>query len=279
MTALVSLVAAGCAGRAPRGPAPMTIEEYAKVEHRVPYVLTLGTGDEPVLVYYGAAHLFDPSSPMFRHIEEHFRRARPAVLLNEGGHPPALDDRDEAIRRHGEAGLVRHLAKKHRLPVDSLDLPLEDEARALRAHFDRREVLLYLVLRQLGSWNELPEKPEYERYFARFLRRLANPLTMPSVSMRDVAVEYRRVFGRDFVPGDVTRELTDPMPGLLLTQRISRVSTRLRDEHMIAALLAAQRSHGRVFAVVGASHVVMQERVLRARLSAPRAAGTPPAPR
>ena len=66
----------------------------------------------------------------------------------------------------------------------------------------------------------------------------------------------------------MTARETDPMRDELPTQRISRLSNRLRDEHMLAVLLDAVASHRRVFASVGVSHAVMLEPALRAALPA-----------
>ena len=46
--------------------------------------------------------------------------------------------------------------------------------------------------------------------------------------------------------------------------RISEASSELRDRHVVSVLLAALGKGEKVFAVVGASHVVMQEPALRA---------------
>ena len=72
-----------------------------------------------------------------------------------------------------------------------------------------------------------------------------------------------RLLGRPLAPRAVTARETDPTLDQLPTQRISRLSNRLRDEHMLAQLLAARRAHGRVFATVGVSHAVMLEPALR----------------
>ena len=47
---------------------------------------------------------------------------------------------------------------------------------------------------------------------------------------------------------------------------VSRVSNRFRDEYMVNLLVNELKQGKRVFAVVGGSHVVMQERALRAIL-------------
>ena len=72
------------------------------------------------------------------------------------------------------------------------------------------------------------------------------------------------MLGRPLMARAVTARETDPMRDELPTQRISRVSNRLRDEHMLDRLLAALAAHGRVFATVGVSHAVMLEPALRA---------------
>lgn len=48
---------------------------------------------------------------------------------------------------------------------------------------------------------------------------------------------------------------------------VARAESRFRDEVIVQKLTQKVREGGRVFAVVGRSHVVMQERALRSRLT------------
>ena len=50
------------------------------------------------------------------------------------------------------------------------------------------------------------------------------------------------------------------------TNHVARRLSEYRNSHMVKLLIDAVNRQERVFAVVGASHVVMQERVLRAKL-------------
>ncbi|MFN8642917.1 MAG: hypothetical protein U0802_15160 [Candidatus Binatia bacterium] len=61
----------------------------------------------------------------------------------------------------------------------------------------------------------------------------------------------------------MTAAETDPMRGELPTQRLARLSNRMRDAHMLSRLRAALAAHRRVFASVGVSHAVMLEPALR----------------
>jgi hypothetical protein len=77
-------------------------------------------------------------------------------------------------------------------------------------------------------------------------------------------VEHVRVLGRPLSARRVTAIETDPMHDDLPTQRIARLSNRLRDEHMLRRLIDALAEHRRVFATVGVTHAVMLEPALRA---------------
>jgi hypothetical protein len=58
----------------------------------------------------------------------------------------------------------------------------------------------------------------------------------------------------------------DPARSEAFTNEFTRQLSVFRDEHMLRNLVAAVRGGERVFAVVGSSHVIMQERALKAAL-------------
>jgi hypothetical protein len=243
-------------------------DTYSPHDHPVPYVLDLRDGERR-LVYFGARHTWDPSDPALRQLEERFAEARPCVVLNEGGEPDALDDRDQAIRYAGEAGLLRHLARAAGAHAANMDLPLTDEARWLAERHGREATLLFLVVRQLASYNAMRARPPLERYLADYVHDIGAALGWSGVAVTDVYTTYIRVFGEPLVPSQVAPELTDPVPQRWPTQRIARESSVLRDQRMAHTILDALERHGRVFAAAGVTHVVMQERELRERFAAP----------
>jgi hypothetical protein len=59
----------------------------------------------------------------------------------------------------------------------------------------------------------------------------------------------------------------DPTKSEAYTNQVSRLSSEFRDRHIVKLLTEAVKNGARVFAVVGFSHVVMQERALKAALS------------
>jgi hypothetical protein len=57
-----------------------------------------------------------------------------------------------------------------------------------------------------------------------------------------------------------------PMDSQAYTNQVSRLTAEFRDQHMVKLLVDEVKQGKKVFAVVGFSHVVMQESVLRAAL-------------
>lgn len=256
----------GCGSQRVEAVTPiMSFEEYAGVQHDTPYVLHMTEGDLE-LIYYGARHSFDPADPMFDDMESRFAAMRPTIAFNEGGNPPSLSDRDAAIRNHGDPGFLRYLAKKYGVEARNLDLPDEEASRILTSTYTKPQVLLFYVVRQLGTYNNLPERPDIDAYLDDCIRNFGISLKMPEASLEIVEAEFDRTFGGPFVPETIGRDYSDPVRTEHLMQRISRDSSIARDEHMVNQLLEALHRDRRVFAIMGASHVVMQEPALRARL-------------
>ncbi|MEO8606225.1 MAG: hypothetical protein ABI629_26880 [bacterium] len=245
----------------------LTFEQYAALRHPTPYLVDLRRGAAR-LVLFGSAHSSDPAHPGFDQIEAAFQQLAPRFALHEGTPPAVEPAREIAIRRYGEAGLVCHLAARAGIETDSMDIPLEDEARLLRHEIVLREALVFLVVRQLASFNRKTARMDFDGYFGDFFARIAPGLDLPAIDWAMVEDAHRRVLGRALAARSVTALQTDPTRDALLTQRIARLSNRLRDAHMLGRLLAALDTHVCVFATVGVSHAVMLEPALRAAVEA-----------
>jgi hypothetical protein len=241
----------------------LTFAEYATIRHATPYVVDVRR-DAARLVLFGGWHSSDPAVPMFDLIETAFAELAPEVALHEGTPPHPEPDREIAIRRHGEAGLITHLAARAGIPTASMDIPLPEEARLLRRELTQGDALVFLVVRQLASYNRKTARMDFDAYFGDFFGVIAPALELDAIDWPLIEREHVRVVGRPLDARSVTGHETNPMRDGLPTQRIARRSNRLRDEHMLERLLAALAEHRRVFAVVGVTHAVMLEPALRA---------------
>lgn len=241
----------------------LTFAEYAAIRHPTPYVVDV-RHDGRRLLLFGAQHSSDPSAPLFTQIEAAFTQLVPAFALHEGTPPAVEPEREIAIRRHGEAGLVRYLAAQVGIETASMDIPLADEARVLLGEIPLGEALVFLVVRQLASFNRKTARMDFDAYFGEFFDLIAPALELTAIDWGMIDVEHRRLLGRPLIARQVTALETNPMLDDLPTQRIARLSNRLRDEHILGQLLAALTAHERVFATIGVSHAVMLEPALRA---------------
>ena len=234
----------------------LSFAEYAAIRHATPYLVDVARGGSRLLLF-GVRHSSEPADPMFDQIEAAFATLSPAFALHEGTPPQVEPDREIAIRRHGEAGLVRHLAARAGIETASMDIPLAEETQLLRRTLAPDEVLVFLVVRQLASFNRKTARMDFARYFGDFFALISPPLELATIDWPLIEAAHVRVLGRPLAARQVTATETDPMRAELPTQRMARLSNRLRDEHMLRRLLDALAVHERVFATVGVSHAVM----------------------
>ena len=235
-------------------PRIMTWAEYDALDHAAPYLIERQCGAGR-LIYVGSRHTNDPAHAQNALIEELWRQLEPQIALNEGGNPPTYSDRDQAIRMNGEAGLVRYLAGRDKVPVKSIDPPRRLEVQWLLETFDAGRVKTYFALLQVNHHRRNPVEP-FDQLMTRVFRNLES---IPELA----GVKPMRVEDLEVAYDDVQAWWFDPMRQDHWTNQVSRASSNRRDRFMIEQIHAALRDGKRVFAVVGASHVVMQEPVIR----------------
>src|SRR5262245_20609269 len=254
--------------RSPRESMPpsrriLSFARYAGIRHPTPYLVEV-SGDGSRLLLLGGHHSSDPADPVFDYIDAAFARLSPTFALHEGTPPAVEADREIAIRRHGEAGLVRHLAARAGIGTASMDIPLAEEAGLLRRRIGPRNALVFLVVRQLASFNRKTARMDFTAYFGEFFDTIGPALRLATIDWPLVGAEHARLLGRPLAARQVTGLETNPMCDDLPTQRIARWSNRWRDEYMLRRLLESLREYQRVFATVGVTHAVMLEPALRA---------------
>jgi hypothetical protein len=245
----------------------MTFEEYAGYRVDAPYVLAVTPHSGPgALLYYGARHTADPSDPMMLDIERRHAHFAPDLVLNEGGDPEPAPQRAEAIRIHGETGLAVWLARRDGIARRSLEPPRAAESAPLVAALGAIRAKLFYFLRDFDTYNRsaIPESPE------RYAKILLDNLWRDGLRQAPTRVDECAALVRQAVP-ELTAWNRAPSawfdPALDLhpwLNRAARLSSERRDAHMVDLLGDALARGRRVFAVVGYTHVIMQERALAA---------------
>ncbi|HET6842747.1 MAG TPA: hypothetical protein VFK06_13870 [Candidatus Angelobacter sp.] len=242
----------------------MTWKQYSHLSPKWPYVLRINS-HKANLLYYGAAHTYKPDDPQLAEIEKLWAEFRPDIAFNEGGDPPIEASRDEAIRKSGEPGLIRFLANRDHIPVTSVDQSRAEEVAFLLKRFSSEQVKLFFVLRLVAQQTRNhPEQP-LEDELRRVLPIFAGTpgLNVPPGTSEELAMIYARNFPNHGSYKEASLSWFDPTKSENYLNEMARQLNLYRDQYMVNLIVRHVREGQRVFAVVGGSHLVMQEPAIR----------------
>ncbi|HEX9929140.1 MAG TPA: hypothetical protein VGB02_11445 [Pyrinomonadaceae bacterium] len=248
-------------------PEIMSYKDYGKIRHKRPYILEFKK-DKGELVYFGAGHFYSYDDPQAAELEKRFAEFKPTVILNESGTPPAAETAKEAVEKYGEPGLLSFLAKKHNIPIKSLDPPRLEEMKYILGtkRWTLEQVFLFYVLRRVPENNKKTNPKKPEELVEEALRGAAK---MPGFdSLPKTIAEFDAVAKKNLPQvadwRKIEQKIFDPNPDLgNFTNDIADASVNYRGRFMVKTLAAEVEKGERVFAVVGASHVVKQEKALQ----------------
>ena len=248
----------------------MTYDEYVRASPGFPYIIKLQIG-KGELLYFGAQHIYDPKNPQTAQIEKLWKEFRPTVAYHESTGTSLSKTVEEAVSTSGEPGLVRFLAARDKIPVFSLEPNRNDEVAMMLKTYTPEQVKLFFVLRQVPQFRERKNDQTIEDFMTTFLRNIsyiaglenAPPNTIAELDKSSLWLSPQL---QDWRTAD--RSWSDPVATKAYTNQIARLSSEFRDLYMVKLLIDKVKQGERVFAVVGGSHVVMQEPVLKAASNA-----------
>lgn len=252
----------------------MGYEEYQRMEHEEPYILRVcaaeGNGE---LLYFGSRHSNDPKDSQMDQIARSFDAVLPDLALTEGG-DLEVDGltREEAIRRFGESGLTRRLAHGLGVPAHNLDPAREAEIAHLRDELDFTvpQLKLFYTLRQVSQSHRSQAQIDFDQAVPQYLQHLSterglsgSPETLSEFEadvrrLLPQVTNWREISAQYFFPG--------PQDAHHFTNDIQTASNNFRDRYHVRRILEFVDSGSRVFAIVGSTHVVMQEQAIRKEL-------------
>jgi hypothetical protein len=251
----------------------MSYEEYGTFEHPRPYVIEIDSAPGKLL-YMGIGHTRDPRDPQIALIRERWATFKPTVALLESRLGLYVGPFDAGVREFGEAGAVYALAKRDGVPLWSLEPPIEDEVRFMLQKWSPQHVALFYTLRTYMG-DRKTDNGDPDALLAGLLekRKRYPGLEKSFRDLADLDAFYKRTFPN--LPD--WRKLPDEAmwPGREDSDlnHLATRSNQFRDEHIARLLVDLVRRGERVFAAVGASHAVMEERALRETLRPNNSAG------
>jgi hypothetical protein len=260
----ILLIFAGC--QASRYPGIVSWSEYNIQTRLNPYVLEL-EASQGSLFYYGVFHSQDTGDKQFRVIEDKWKQFQPDVVFCEGGIWPLELSRELSISKHGEPGFLRYLSSRDRIKLKSLEPRRIQEAIYLSKIFSIPKIKTFYILRQ-AVLNRIQNKGMNEKHVARILSYFEKP---PFSNTSPVNVKQFEHYVRKLFPQlDNWRQVPEiwfySCPKQSWLPRMFRQVNDFRNHIMIRKILREVKRGKRVFAVVGRSHVVRQEPVLRSKI-------------
>lgn len=225
------------------------------------------------LLYVGVRHTQDAADPVLTKIERLWDEFRPTVALCEGRTRRFVWMGRAETGRLTESDLVFVMARRSGISCLSLEPTSEAEAGALLESFPRDTVAAFLTLR--GVFSESRVRTEDPEGLAMELlgKRAGQGALRGAVSS---IADLDRVWAREAGPAQVAdwRSCAD-FPNGTGFDAVGSASREIRGSHMMRTLVELSQRGERVFAVVGKSHVIRQEEILRGVMGEAPALETP----
>ena len=244
----------------------MTYDEYAKGNYSFPYIVELNIG-KGTLFYFGSRHIFDSKDPQIAQIQKLWKEFRPTAAYYESTGTSLSKTVEEAVSTSGEPGLLRFLATRDKVPYFSLEPNRKDEVAMMLETFTPEQIKVFFVLRQVPQFTDRKSGEKIDNFMTTFLKNVSyipGLETAPpnTIAELDKASLWLSPQLKDWRTAD--RSWSNPAATKAYTNLIARMSSEFRDTYMIKLLIEKAKQGERIFAVVGGSHVVMQEPALKA---------------
>ena len=224
---------------------------------KFPYVLRVERG-RARLLYVGAQHTSDATNPQLAEIERLWAEFKPTVALCEGRASMFKYASRPATGTLRESELVRILAQRSGVPLYTLEPEYDAEVSGLLRKFEPRLVATYLTLRVFTS----EAKGHDGDRDALALHLLGKRTDAPGLRGSLTTVADLDAYWRNQFPGAPDWRTLPDTESVPLLLEVGNVSREIRGDHMVRTLVDLAARGERVFAVVGASHVIRQEPAL-----------------
>lgn len=258
---------------------PLTHEEFgqlgAKDLKRVnkrPYIVSYKHASGGELFYFGSSHIYDPKSKMLKTIDSAWLAFKPDIVLWEGGEPGRISNLpnniDDAVKQKGEPGFVRFLAKERNVQDLTLEPSVLTIIKELQKKFSDEEILVHGILTQIEQAKRKgTPNAKLDSLVINYLKRSQafNFKNIPT-NLDEFQTAVTKILPRLENWKEITLDMVAPKslnnPKINTLQKIATVSSEVRDRHMLTLLLTEVKKGRKVFAVVGASHIIIQEPAL-----------------
>lgn len=233
-----------------------------------PYVVDLKKNRKHLIVI-GTLHSIDTNNLMFVDIEKVFINLKPEIAINEGGQvKKTYSDRNSAIAKNGELGLLKFLCDNQSIKMINGDMPDDKEFYELSEIYSKDEALLFFASERFvlpyTYWNE---KGNLENlYKSDFIEGYIEPC---GINLKPEEKQfsyykglYKKYFNKEFNIDSISSDDFSPIRKKNYFCEVARKSKELRDRHLLQQIEEQLIHHDKVLVVFGGWHVLAIESAL-----------------
>jgi len=235
---------------------------------RNPYVVDLQKNNKHLIVI-GTLHSRDSSNQMFNDIEKIFKSLNPEIAINEGGQiKKTYADRNSAILKNGELGLLKYLCDNHNINMVNGDMPDDKEFNELSKSYSKEEALLFFASERFvlpytywdekGSLDSLYKSDFIEGY----LEQCNIKLSTEEKQFSYYKLLYKKYFGKEFNINNIASDDFSPIREKHHFCEVARKSKEFRDRFLLQQIEEQLKFHNKVIVVFGGWHVLAIEPAL-----------------
>jgi hypothetical protein len=234
-----------------------------------PYILDITQGKGRV-IYFGFRHSRDPKDPQFKTLRKLWLSEKPNLILNEDITVTARGSLEQSIKFDGERGALGFWAKQDKIPIRSIDMTWAEEIRKLPIMLPGPTIKMFYFIRGLQQDLQRPGAKKGAPATDRIAQSQLDMIQKQGIgwaphTVADIGPIWRGLG----IAGDWRKpkiEWVAPTGNGPLN-KISAMLNAKRDEHMVQVLTQEMKNAKRVFAVVGATHVFMQQLSLPGKIT------------
>lgn len=260
----------------------LTIEEYEAlpetIKGRVPYIYWLNNKGQS-LFYFGAKHIMDPKHPQFEYLHEqwlnflddkpkediiviHEARVNATLLM------PDLTTYEDAVKKYGESGAIVFWANQANVQSFCPEPTIQDDANELLKKFSKEEVFYFYMMRGINSWQRRSEPKDFNDFVLKSSNRYKEAFGWEgfNFAFNPTLLEvHRKIFGKEFDLSDIDFISNIPIPlgNLSVINDVARMSSQGRNFAILDCIAKFWEEGKNIFVAYGATHAIMQERVIR----------------
>jgi len=251
---------------------------YQTPNHTVPEqsqenpVLKLGpspTGQ--ILYFFGARHTNNPDDIQFNYLQQFWNEflnvvKRDKIIFIEGATREISQNYEEAIRQYGEAGAIRWLARESNIDVIRPEPGEEEQRKLLCALFSHHIVAYTVIAQNLAGWFRHKSQTSFDKAVERVLEREAKFSNIYGFIPDRLWLDnqHKELFGeRRLEDKNFLDSISDPRKGGTMVNNIVAFRSKMRDEHLLSAIVKAWKSGKSIFIVYGRGHLLSMERSLQ----------------